>query len=217
MIPALLPSSLPQPRLYDLSACTDDHNPDDSPISPDFGDRMGNHGHADAPPLSGPPANAGFVRRGQLSPTYGDRVGERELEFAPYRRNTIWLLRRYFRTSLQIGRLPGILGREFFRSRVSSRKACTFEDEVIFATDLDRCVSRLDAQEKYLVGALVMQEYDQEQLAQMLGLTRMWVRHHFYRAIDRLTRMFIAGGYIQPKPGHEAAEILVKRQKGLKR
>ncbi len=146
-----------------------------------------------------------------------DAQAERELEFAPYRRHTIWLLRRYFRTSLEIGRLPGILGREFFRSRVSSRKACTFEDEVIFATDLDRCVAQLDAQEKYLVGALVMQEYDQEQLAQKLGLTRKWVRFHYFRALDKLTRIFIAGGYISPHPGHEAAKMLVKRQKGLSR
>ena len=128
-----------------------------------------------------------------------------EMEFAPYRGQTIWLLRRYFRTSLQIGRLPGILGREFFRARVSSRKACTFEDEVIFATDLDRCVARLDPQEKYLVGALVMKEYDQEQLAEMMGLTRKWVRFHFYRALDKLTRVLLAGGYIIPKPGLQAA------------
>jgi hypothetical protein len=190
---ALLPATpSPKPRLYDLNASAENTK---SPAAP----------------------SSSRAVRDRVGQDSVDARTERELEFAPYRRQTIWLLRRYFRTSLQIGRLPGILGREFFRSRVSSRKACTFEDEVIFATDLDRCVSRLDAQEKYLVGALVMQEYDQEQLAQMTGMTRKWVRFHFYRAIDRLTRMFLVGGYICPKPGHEAAEILVKGQKGLKR
>src|SRR5205085_2669159 len=128
---ALLPlSSSPEPHLYEFNASAEEESSSEAPASQS-------------------PEDATVVRRADLSPAVRNNVGEHsqtsvasdnrraaaEMEFAPYRGRTIWLLRRYFRTSLEIGRLPGILGREFFRSRVSSRKACSFEDEVIFATD----------------------------------------------------------------------------------
>ena len=45
--------------------------------------------------------------------------GETEMDLWPYRRRTVALLRRYARASVEVGRLPSLLGREFFRSRVS--------------------------------------------------------------------------------------------------
>jgi hypothetical protein len=45
--------------------------------------------------------------------------GETEMELWPYRRRTVALLRRYSRASIEVGRLPSLLGREFFRSRVT--------------------------------------------------------------------------------------------------
>src|SRR5437868_3882895 len=44
----------------------------------------------------------------------------REAELSLYRRYTIELLRRYMRMSMELGRMPSIIGREFFRARVSS-------------------------------------------------------------------------------------------------
>src|SRR5207249_1869324 len=43
-----------------------------------------------------------------------------------YRKRTIGLLRRYLRYSLETGRLPSVMGREFFRSRVTSYTVVTF-------------------------------------------------------------------------------------------
>jgi hypothetical protein len=49
-----------------------------------------------------------------------------------YRDRTVGLLKRYLRYSVEVGRLPSLLGREFFRTRVTSYHAGTFEDAVIF-------------------------------------------------------------------------------------
>src|SRR5262245_15333175 len=44
---------------------------------------------------------------------------DNENEFARYRGQTTYLLRRYLRQSIQIGRLPNILGREIMPARAS--------------------------------------------------------------------------------------------------
>jgi len=44
-----------------------------------------------------------------------------QASLSAYRGRTMALLRRYFRMSLDIGRLPSVLGREFFRARVTSK------------------------------------------------------------------------------------------------
>ena len=41
------------------------------------------------------------------------------------------------RLSVEVGRLPSVLGREFFRARVSSYHVSTFEDTVIFVHDME--------------------------------------------------------------------------------
>ena len=63
---------------------------------------------------------------------------EDEMELGLYRRRTVALLRRYFRASVEVGRLPSLLGREFFRSRVTSYTMRNFEDVVIFVTDMEQ-------------------------------------------------------------------------------
>src|ERR1700690_557358 len=53
-----------------------------------------------------------------------------------YRGRTVALLRRYLRFSLETGRLPSLVGREFFRAKVTYYTAATFEDRVIFLRDV---------------------------------------------------------------------------------
>jgi hypothetical protein len=57
-----------------------------------------------------------------------DSVGEswdsgRNPDLCFYRKRTEALLRRYFRMSVEVGKLPSILGQEFFRSKVTSYRA----------------------------------------------------------------------------------------------
>ena len=61
-----------------------------------------------------------------------------------YRGRTLALLKRYMRLSIEVGRLPSVLGREFFRTRVTSYNVSTFEDTVIFVHDTERTIARLD-------------------------------------------------------------------------
>jgi len=61
-----------------------------------------------------------------------------------YRRRTVGLLKRYLRMSVEVGRLPSLLGREFFRTRVSRHQVGTFEDAVIFVHDVERSLQQLD-------------------------------------------------------------------------
>src|SRR4051812_18479014 len=64
-------------------------------------------------------------------------------ELSLYRHHTIGLLRRYFRMSIELGRLPSVVGREFFRAKISSYRMTSFEDVVILVHDVDRCIARL--------------------------------------------------------------------------
>src|SRR5580692_2725066 len=85
--------------------------------------------------------------------------GETEIELAPYRRRTIALLRRYARASVEVGRLPSLLGREFFRSRVTSYTMRSFEDIVIFVADMEQAIEKLNTLEKKLLAMNVLEEY----------------------------------------------------------
>src|SRR3954466_5744485 len=60
-----------------------------------------------------------------------------------YRERTIALLKRYLRISIEVGRLPSILGRELFRSKVTSYRMSSFEDGVIFVHDVEQALDQL--------------------------------------------------------------------------
>jgi len=61
-----------------------------------------------------------------------------------YRSRTVSLLRRYLRFSLETGRLPSFVGREFFRAKMTCYTATTFEDRVIFVSDVEKSLDRLE-------------------------------------------------------------------------
>ena len=113
------------------------------------------------------------------------------------------MLRRYMRLSVEVGRLPSLLGREFFRTRVTSYSASTFEDTVIFVHDVDRSLEKLDWFEKELIGKIVLQEYSQDQAAILLGCWRRTVARRFLEAVDRLTEIFLNGGLLTALPEQE--------------
>ena len=120
-----------------------------------------------------------------------------------YRERTVMMLRRYMRLSVEVGRLPSLLGREFFRTRVPSYSASTFEDTVIFVHDVDRSLDKLDWFEKELIGKIVLQEYSQDQAAILLGCWRRTVARRFLEAVDRLTEIFLNGGLLTALPEQE--------------
>jgi hypothetical protein len=70
---------------------------------------------------------------GMVSPVF------RDADIWLYRERTIALLRRYLRISIEVGRLPSLLGRELFRSKVTSYRMSSFEDGVIFVSRRRTC------------------------------------------------------------------------------
>jgi hypothetical protein len=122
-----------------------------------------------------------------------------------YRERTIGMLRRYLRISIEVGRLPSLLGREFFRTHVTSYRVSSFEDAVIFVHDVERSLEKLDAFERKLIGRIVLQEYTQEEAARLLQCGRRTVGRRFPEALDRLSETFLAGGLLTRLPQANSA------------
>jgi hypothetical protein len=120
-------------------------------------------------------------------------------ELCLYRDRTIALLRKYMRLALDTGRLPSLLGKEIFRSKVSSYRMITFEDAVVFVHDVERCLEKLDEWSQTLISQSVMEEYTHEEMAVMLGCTRRTITRGYRDALDRLSQMFLWRGLLRPK------------------
>jgi RNA polymerase sigma factor (sigma-70 family) len=108
-----------------------------------------------------------------------------------YRQRTAALLHRYFRLSLEIGRLPSVLGREFFRSRFTQRRNVSFEDAVIFVHDMEHCLEKLDVFSQEVLVWVVLEGYSQEEASRLLGCARRTVSRHIPEALDRLSEILI--------------------------
>lgn len=125
---------------------------------------------------------------------------ETELDLWPYRPRTAALLRRYARASVEVGRLPSLLGREFFRSRVTSYSMGTFEDIVIFVTDMERTLEKLDNLERKLVAMNVLEEYSIPEMSRLLACPQRTIERLLQGAIDQLSRVLLAGGLLEALP-----------------
>ncbi|MGB8060274.1 MAG: hypothetical protein WCF26_00065 [Candidatus Sulfotelmatobacter sp.] len=108
-----------------------------------------------------------------------------------YRARTVAMLRRYMRYSIETGRLPSLVGREFFRSRITKYQMATFEDRVIFVHDMERCLEYLDDFGRQVLGRIVLQEYGQEDAARLLGCTRMTVHRKLLESLDQLSDILL--------------------------
>ena len=130
-------------------------------------------------------------------------------ELRLYRDRTRAILRRYFRMSIELGRLPSLVGREFFRARVTSYRLHTFEDGVIFVHDIETCLQRLDQFSQQLIARIVFQDYTLEEAAALLGCGRRTVVRRYPRALDRLSELFLEAELLRPFPCQEgeAGEI----------
>jgi len=134
----------------------------------------------------------------------GDVPGSAEKELWPYRDRTAALLRRYMRLAVEVGRLPSLLGREFFRARVTSYHTQTFEDSVILVHDVEACLELLDAVDRRLIGLIVLQEHSQEETAILLQCTRRTIVRRFGEALDRVSAIFLERNILARFPDHGA-------------
>jgi hypothetical protein len=122
-----------------------------------------------------------------------------KLELAFYRKYTEAMLRRYLRVSVEVGRVPSLMGRELFRGNVSHYKADGFEDGVIFCVDVERCLAKLRKVDQSTVRRIALQGYTHEEAAPLLGVTFKTCVVHYGAALDRLTEIFLAGRLLEPQ------------------
>lgn len=127
-------------------------------------------------------------------------VGETEIDLWPYRSRTMALLRRYARASVEVGRLPSLLGREFFRSRVTSYSMRSFEDTMVFVTDMEHTLEKLDALDKKLVAMSALEEYTIAEISRTLGRSERTVERLLHDAIDGLSQSLLAHGLLEKMP-----------------
>lgn len=122
---------------------------------------------------------------------------ERERERRIYRARTVVMLRRYLRYSMECGRLPSILGSEFFRTQVTSYRVGSFEDRVIFVHDMETCLEKLDEFSRQLIGRHILQEHDRSATARLLHCNEKTVRRFTPIALDMLSEILIDVGLLE--------------------
>jgi DNA-directed RNA polymerase specialized sigma24 family protein len=133
-----------------------------------------------------------------------------------YRNRTLAMLYRFFRLSMEAGRLPSILGQEFFRNQVTSYNVSSFEDVVIFVHDVERCIDRLDPVSKDLIGRIALQGYSQDEAARLIGCSRRTVGRRFPEALDELSEIFLRVGILTalPEPPQNDPEACQEGEEG---
>ncbi|HWY22941.1 MAG TPA: hypothetical protein VNX26_17065 [Candidatus Acidoferrum sp.] len=127
---------------------------------------------------------------------FDDDPLDRNPDLWMYRKRTVGLLRRYLRFSLETGRLPSFIGREFFRAKVSFYTAATFEDRVIFVRDVEKALERLEYWDRQLIGRIVLQEHSHEHAARILHCSRSTVSRRFPFVLDLLSEDFLRVGLL---------------------
>ena len=107
------------------------------------------------------------------------------------------MLRRYMRYAIETGRLPSLLGREFFRAKVTKYSVVTFEDRVIFVHDMEMCLEKLDEFSRQIIARHILQEHDQAATARLLHCTDRTVRTYVPIALDVLSEILLEVGLME--------------------
>jgi hypothetical protein len=131
-------------------------------------------------------------------PVEQNRDGGRNLWL--YRKKTTALLHRYMRWSLEAGRVPSLLGREFFRATISAHSTTTFEARVIFLHDVEGCLNRLQDFDRQMIARVVLQEYDHEAAARILQCDRRTIERRLPELIDELSETFLKENLLDKLP-----------------
>ena len=118
-----------------------------------------------------------------------------------YRRRTVGMLRKYMRYSIETGRLPSLVGREFFRSKVTKYIVVTFEDRVIFVHDMETCLAKLDDFSRELIARHILQEHDRWATAKLLHCNEKTIRRLTPLVLDTLSEILLDVGLLRRLDG----------------
>ncbi len=114
-----------------------------------------------------------------------------------FRAQTFAIIRHFYEIASQIGRLPSILGREFFRAKVSHHAIPSFEEQAVFVHDVEHALAGLNEQDGEMVALVGLFHYTLDDVAAMLGRSRSFVAQHFADAIDQLAEVFLETGLLR--------------------
>ena len=129
-----------------------------------------------------------------------------------FRAQTLAIIRHFFEIASQIGRLPSILGREFFRAKVSHHAIPSFEDQAVFVHDVERALAGLNEQDGEMVALVGLFHYSLDDVAAMLGRSRSFVAQHFADAIDQLAEVFLRTGLLRENRPDRRPQYFEARQ-----
>ena len=134
-----------------------------------------------------------------------NRPPEQAVAFDPepeticYRGQALALVRHFFEMSCQLGRLPSILGREFFRAKVSHHAIPSFEDQAVFVRDVELCIGKLTAEHQEVIMLAGLYNFTYEEVAQMLHTTKASIHTWFAEALDALSEIFLKAGLLNER------------------
>jgi hypothetical protein len=114
-----------------------------------------------------------------------------------FRAQALGIVRHFYEIASQIGRLPSILGREFFRAKVTHHVIPSFEDQAVFVHDVEAALGRLNEQDGELVALVGLFHYSLDDVAMMLGRSRSFVSQHFADSLDQLAARFLDTGLLR--------------------
>jgi hypothetical protein len=103
-----------------------------------------------------------------------EETGSTRADALFFRSQTLAIVRHFFEIACQIGRLPSILGREFFRAKVSHHAVPSFEEQAVFVNDVERALGRLNEQDAEVIALVGLFQYSLDEVAAILGRSRMW-------------------------------------------
>lgn len=129
-------------------------------------------------------------------------------EMLCFRGQTFALVRHFFELSCQVGRLPSLLGRELFRSRVSHRAIPSFEEQVVFARDVEICLAKLSDDHAEIITLVGLYDFSHDEVAEMLRCSRAWVTQRFSEAIDSLSEILLHAGILsESRPDRRQCQV----------
>ena len=137
----------------------------------------------------------------------GDELDPRP-EILCYRGQTMAIVRHFYEISSQVGRLPSLLGREFFRARGSHHAIPSFEDQALFVRDVELCFARLSEPHAEMITLVGLYALSREEVSEMLRCSRAWVNNRVAEALDALSEIFLQAGLLrQERPDRRQIQV----------
>jgi len=129
-------------------------------------------------------------------------------EIVCYRGQTLAIMRHFFELSSQVGRLPSLLCREFFRARVTHHAIPSFEEQIVFVRDVELCLERLSDEHAEMIQLIGLYDFSRSEIGAMLHRSSTWVSERTAEAVDALAEIFLRAGLLkESRPDRRQCQV----------